>query len=294
MLNIPMCMLPEVKESSGIFATTVPYHFFGQEVPICGVAGDQQAALFGQNCFREGMAKNTYGTGCFLLMNTGTTPRRSENGLVTTIAWGYRGKICYALEGSVFVAGSAIQWLRDQMKFFEKSSESQKMAESVITDSGVIMVPAFVGLGAPYWDDKCRGALFGITRGTTPEDITKATLESLAYQTKDVISAMEQDCDTSIETLKVDGGAAMNDYLMQFQSDILQCNVIRPVNVETTALGAAHLAGLAVGFWKDTDELETSDESSKTYEPSMEKEKSEHLYDRWKLAVSAARMFPTE
>jgi glycerol kinase len=168
------------------------------------------------------------------------------------------------------------------------------MAESVITDSGVIMVPAFVGLGAPYWDDKCRGALFGITRGTTPEDITKATLESLAYQTKDVISAMEQDCDTSIETLKVDGGAAMNDYLMQFQSDILQCNVIRPVNVETTALGAAHLAGLAVGFWKDTDELETSDESSKTYEPSMEKEKSEHLYDRWKLAVSAARMFPTE
>lgn len=227
-------------------------------------------------------------------MNTGTTPRRSENGLVTTIAWGYRGEICYALEGSVFVAGSAIQWLRDQMKFFKKSSESQQMAQSVKNDSGVIMVPAFVGLGAPYWDDKCRGALFGITRGTTPEDITKATLESLAYQTKDVISAMEQDCSTSIEKLKVDGGAAMNDYLMQFQSDILQCDVTRPASVETTALGAAHLAGLAVGFWKDTDELETSDEGSKTYEPVMDKEKSDHLYDRWKLAVSAARMFPTE
>ena len=262
-MNIPMSMLPEVKDSSGVFALTAPYHFFGQEVPICGVAGDQQAALFGQNCFKQGMTKTTYGTGCFLLMNTGNTPKVSDHGLVTTIAWGYQGKITYALEGSVFVAGSAIQWLRDQMKFFANSSESESLAESSRKDSGVILVPAFVGLGAPYWDDRCRGAIFGITRGTSIADITKATLDSLAYQTRDILAAMEEDSGTEIPTLRVDGGASSNNYLMQFQSNLLQCSVVRPKNVETTALGAAHLAGLAVGFWKDFQELEDIDEGMK-------------------------------
>lgn len=293
-MNIPMSMLPEVKDSSGIFANTAPYHFFGNEVPIAGVAGDQQAALFGQNCFEAGMAKNTYGTGCFLLMNTGDTPRVSEHGLVTTIAWGYKGKITYALEGSVFVAGSAIQWLRDQMKFFAKSSESEKIAKDSKKDNGVLLVPAFVGLGAPYWDDRCRGALFGITRGTTIADVTRATLDSLAYQTRDVLSAMEEDSGTCIPTLRVDGGASANNYLMQFQSDLLQCDVVRPKNVETTALGAAHLAGLAVGFWKDFDELNTIGEGLKDYHPQMEKETADHLYERWQIAVAAARMFPSE
>ncbi|MBE6123598.1 MAG: glycerol kinase GlpK [Erysipelotrichaceae bacterium] len=295
MLNIPMGMLPEVKDSSGVFATTVPYHFFGQEVPIAGVAGDQQAALFGQNCFAEGMAKNTYGTGCFLLMNTGKEPKRSENGLVTTIAWGYKGEITYALEGSVFVAGSAIQWLRDEMQFFENSPQSEALAKQSIGDTGVIIVPAFVGLGAPYWDDRCRGAMFGITRGTSRADITRATLESLAYQTKDVITAMEQDCGTKLPSLKVDGGASANNYLMQFQSDMLQCDVVRPANVETTALGAAHLAGLAVGFWQSLEELAAKDgESAKTYTPDMDETEAGRLYRRWQKAVGAARMFTAE
>lgn len=294
-LNIPMSMLPEVKDSSGVFATTAPYHFFGCEVPIAGVAGDQQAALFGQNCFSEGSVKNTYGTGCFLLMNTGEEPKESKNGLVTTIAWGLNGKISYALEGSVFVAGSAIQWLRDKMQFMEHSSDSEEMAEHASKNSGVILVPAFTGLGAPYWDDRCRGALFGITRGTTREDITKATLESLAYQTRDVLDAMEQDCSKDITSLRVDGGASANNYLMQFQADLILSEVVRPKIVETTAMGAAHLAGLAVGFWKDCEELShLSEQGDTTYEPSMKKEQADHLYDRWQLAVSAARMFPSE
>ncbi|NCB34090.1 MAG: glycerol kinase [Erysipelotrichia bacterium] len=293
-MNIPMNMLPEVKDSSGVFALTAPYHFFGQEVPISGVAGDQQAALFGQNCFSEGMTKNTYGTGCFLLMNTGNTPKKSSNGLVTTIAWGYRGEITYALEGSVFVAGSAIQWLRDKMNFFSKTSESEALAESAKKDSGVMIVPAFVGLGAPYWDDRCRGAIFGITRGTSIADITRATLNSLGYQTRDILTAMQEDSGTQIPTLRVDGGASSNNYLMQFQSDILQCSVIRPMNVETTALGAAHLAGLAVGYWKDLKELEEIDVGMKEYCPEMSQEKADHLYSRWCQAVAAARLFPTE
>ncbi|MBP3892100.1 MAG: glycerol kinase GlpK [Solobacterium sp.] len=291
MLSIPMCMLPEVKDSSGVFAKTASYHFFGEEVPICGVAGDQQAALFGQNCFHEGDAKNTYGTGCFLLMNTGETPMKSENGLVTTIAWGYEGKVYYALEGSVFVAGSAIQWLRDQLKFFKSASESEALAREADPNNDVVLVPSFVGLGAPYWDDKCRGAIFGLTRGTNINDITKATLDSLAYQTKDILNAMEQDSKKKLTHLRVDGGACANNYLMQFQSDILQCDVIRPRLVESTALGAAHLAGLAVGYWTMED-LKGNESSDTIFSPEISSEEMERLYGRWQQAVAAARMFP--
>ncbi|MDY3931301.1 MAG: glycerol kinase GlpK [Erysipelotrichaceae bacterium] len=289
-LNIPMSMLPEVKESSGIFAYTAPYHFFGCAVPIAGVAGDQQAAMFGQGCFLQGSAKNTYGTGCFLLMNTGTVPHASNNGLLTTIAWGLHGEIYYALEGSVFVAGSAIQWLRDQMKFFPKASMSQEFAERADPDNGVFLVPAFTGLGAPYWDDRCRGALFGITRGTSREDITKATLDSLCYQTRDVLEAMEQDAGICIKHLKVDGGASANDYLMQFQSDLLQCRIIRPHDVETTALGAARLAGLALHYWTMND-FEQAGRNCVEYAPKADKQRMDGLYAKWKQAVASARMF---
>lgn len=290
-LDIPMSLLPEVKDSCGIFAKTAKYHFFGYEVPIAGVAGDQQAALFGQNCFEPGDVKNTYGTGCFLLMNTGSEPKQSNNGLVTTIAWGMNGKITYALEGSVFVAGSAIQWLRDQMKFFPDSKESEDLARSADPNSGVILVPAFVGLGAPYWDDQTRGAIFGITRGTSQADITRATLDALAYQTKDVVKAMESDCGFKITNLKADGGASMNNILMQFQSDLLQCKVERPSIIETTAMGAAHLAGLAVGFWKDFEDCKQYSKVGKVYTPQIDEENSEVLYKRWQKAIQAARMF---
>lgn len=290
-LNIPMCMLPEVKDSSCIYGHTASYHFFGHEVPIAGVAGDQQAALFGQACFEKGMAKNTYGTGGFLLMNTGEEPQKSKNGLLTTIAWGYKGRITYALEGSIFVAGSAIQWLRDQMKFFPKSSMSEEFAKHADSHSGVYMVPAFVGLGAPYWDDRCRGAIFGLTRGTSQEDITKATLDSLAYQTRDVLDAMSTDSGVPIRKLRVDGGASANDYLMRFQCNLLQCEIVRPQIVETTALGAAHLAGLAVGFWKDFDELKTNEIGAVSYKPEISKEEADHYYRRWQKAVEAARLF---
>ena len=290
-LNIPMGILPEVKDSSGIFAYTEPDRVFGIHAPVCGAAGDQQAALFGQNCFRAGDVKNTYGTGCFLLMNTGETPMRSRNGLVTTIAWGIGGKINYALEGSVFVAGSALQWLRDQLRFFRNAADSEQMA--LESSSDIIMVPAFVGLGAPYWDDKCRGALFGLTRGTTIEDITKAALDSLAYQTKDVLSAMEQDTGKTIHSLRVDGGASANNYLMHFQSDLLQCTVARPENLETTAMGAAHLAGLAVGFWTMED-LERFAAGDTQFTPSMDNDEAARLYARWQKAVKAARVFTAE
>lgn len=290
-MNIPMSMLPEVKDSSGIFAYTAPYHFFGHEIPIAGIAGDQQAALFGQGCFEEGMAKNTYGTGGFLLMNTGHEPKRSKEGLLTTIAWGYHGELTYALEGSIFVAGSAIQWLRDQMKFFPKSSMSEEYAKRAHKNSGIYMVPAFVGLGAPYWDDRCRGAIFGLTRGTSQEDITKATLDSLAYQTRDVLQAMVEDSGVAMKKLRVDGGASANDYLMQFQSDLLQCEIDRPAIVETTALGAAHLAGLATGFWKDMDELKANEKGQTVFTPSCSKEDADALYRKWLQAVKAARLF---
>lgn len=290
-LNIPMGILPEVKDSSGVFAYTAPERVFGIHAPVCGAAGDQQAALFGQNCFKAGDVKNTYGTGCFLLMNTGETPMKSSNGLVTTIAWGIDGKVNYALEGSVFVAGSALQWLRDQLHFFRNAADSEQMA--LESSSDVIMVPAFVGLGAPYWDDRCRGALFGLTRGTTVEDITKAALDSLAYQTKDVLSAMEQDTGRVINSLRVDGGASANNYLMHFQSDLLQCTVARPGNLETTAMGAAHLAGLAVGFWTMDDLIRFADSDTR-FTPGMDREEADALYARWQKAVRAARVFTAE
>ncbi|HBL6141527.1 TPA: glycerol kinase GlpK, partial [Listeria monocytogenes] len=243
MLNIPKAMLPEVRPSSEVYADTVPYHFFGEEVPVAGIAGDQQAALFGQGCFEKGMAKNTYGTGCFLLMNTGEKAVRSENGLLTTLAWGIDGKVEYALEGSIFVAGSAIQWLRDGLRMVRQSSDSENYASRIESSDGVYVVPAFVGLGAPYWDSDVRGAVFGLTRGTEKEQFIRATLESLAYQTRDVLYAMEQDSGISLKTLRVDGGASANNFLMQFQSDILGVPVERPENKETTVLGAAFLAG---------------------------------------------------
>ena len=290
LLNIPMCMLPEVKDSSCIFAYTASEYFFGKRVPIAGAAGDQQAALFGQQCFERGSVKNTYGTGCFMLMNTGNKPHPSKHGLVTTIAWGYQGEITYALEGSVFVAGSAVQWLRDQLKFFKTAKESEKLALSAKEEHELIVVPAFVGLGAPYWDNDCKGAMFGITRGTSKEDMTKATLDSIAYQNRDILDAMKEDSGIAIQSLRVDGGASANDYLMQFQSDIMQCAIERPENVESTALGAAYLAGLAVGYWHDLEELK-KERNSHIFAPMMDVCDVSHLYKRWQKAVACARMF---
>ena len=287
LLTIPESMLPEVRPSSGDFGTTVAYHFFGVEVPIAGVAGDQQAALFGQGCFQEGMCKNTYGTGCFLLMNTGEKPIRSGHGMVTTLAWGIDGKVNYALEGSIFVAGSAIQWLRDGLEMIRTASESEEIAEEVTDSNGMYIVPAFVGLGAPYWDDKARGAIFGLTRGVTKAHFVRATLESLAYQTKDILDAMQKDSDIAIKTLRVDGGAVANDLLMQFQSDILNVKVERPYVRETTAQGAAYLAGLAVGFWKDKQEVISHNHVEKTFVPSMKEETRNKKYRGWQQAVKA-------
>ncbi|CAM4250264.1 MULTISPECIES: glycerol kinase GlpK [Bacillus] len=291
MLTVPKSMLPEVRPSSEIYGETIDYHFFGQNVPIAGVAGDQQAALFGQACFGEGMAKNTYGTGCFMLMNTGEKAVASEHGLLTTIAWGIDGKVNYALEGSIFVAGSAIQWLRDGMRMFKDASESEVYASRVASTEGVYVVPAFVGLGTPYWDSEVRGAMFGVTRGTTKEHFIRATLESLAYQTKDVLCAMEADSGIELNTLRVDGGAVKNNFLMKFQSDILDVPVERPVINETTALGAAYLAGLAVGYWKNQDEIKEQWHMDKRFEPTMEAETSEELYAGWKKAIEATKAF---
>ncbi|HFU4566317.1 TPA: glycerol kinase GlpK [Bacillus cereus] len=291
MLTVPKSMLPEVRPSSEIYGETIDYHFFGQNVPIAGVAGDQQAALFGQACFGEGMAKNTYGTGCFMLMNTGEKAVASEHGLLTTIAWGIDGKVNYALEGSIFVAGSAIQWLRDGMRMFKDASESEVYANRVESTDGVYVVPAFVGLGTPYWDSEVRGAMFGVTRGTTKEHFIRATLESLAYQTKDVLCAMEADSGIELKTLRVDGGAVKNNFLMKFQSDILDVPVERPVINETTALGAAYLAGLAVGYWKNQDEIKSQWHMDKRFEPTMEAETSKELYAGWKKAIEATKAF---
>ena len=254
-LTVPKSMLPEVRPSSEVYGLTAPAVFQGAEIPIAGAAGDQQAALFGQTCFRPGMAKNTYGTGCFMLMNTGSELYTSKNGLLTTIAWGIEGKVEYALEGSIFVAGSAVQWLRDGLKAIEAAQDSEYYAGKVSDAEGVYVVPAFVGLGAPYWDMKARGAILGLTRGTTKGHIIRATLDSMAYQTKDVLGAMEADSGIKLQALKVDGGAVANNLLMQFQSDILGVPVDRPVVTETTALGAAYLAGLAVGVWANKEDL---------------------------------------
>lgn len=290
-LGVPKSMLPEVRPSSEIYANTIDYHFFGHQVPIAGVAGDQQAALFGQACYQEGMAKNTYGTGCFMLMNTGEKAVKSEHGLLTTIAWGLDGKVEYALEGSIFVAGSAIQWLRDGLRMFKEAKDSEAYAARVSSTDGVYMVPAFVGLGTPYWDSDVRGAVFGLTRGTSKEHFIRATLESLAYQTRDVLSAMEQDSGIALKTLRVDGGAVQNNFLMQFQSDILNVPVERPIVSETTALGAAYLAGLAVGYWESQEEIAKQWVIDKKFEPGMSDLEREKLYEGWKKAVHAAMAF---
>lgn len=285
--EIPKNMLPKVMPSSHIYATTATYHFFGEEIPIAGIAGDQQAALFGQACFEEGMVKNTYGTGCFMLMNTGEKPVKSSHGLLTTIAWGIDGKVDYALEGSIFVAGSAIQWLRDGLEMIHSAAESENVAQTVEDSAGVYVVPAFVGMGAPYWDDKAKGAVFGITRGTTKGHFVRATLESLAYQTKDIIIAMQKDSGINLKKLKVDGGAVKNNILMQFQSDILNVPVERPVLNETTALGAACLAGLATGFWQDRNEISENYKVDRLFMPNFEEEKREKLYKGWLEVVRA-------
>ncbi|MCM3117356.1 glycerol kinase GlpK [Neobacillus sp. MER 74] len=290
-LSVPASMLPEVRPSSEVYAETVDYHFFGCNVPIAGVAGDQQAALFGQACYDKGMAKNTYGTGCFMLMNTGEQAVKSENGLLTTIAWGINGKVEYALEGSIFVAGSAIQWLRDGLRMFRNAEESEKFAASVKSTDGVYVVPAFVGLGTPYWDSDVRGSVFGLTRGTTKEHFIRATIESLAYQTKDVLTSMEADSGISLKTLRVDGGAVANNFLMQFQSDVLDVPVERPEVRETTALGAAYLAGLAVGYWESQEEIAAQWNMDKAFTPDMAEEDRNNLYTGWKKAVNAARAF---
>ncbi|MRG84737.1 glycerol kinase GlpK [Salinibacillus xinjiangensis] len=290
-LTVPKIMLPEVRQSSEVYAHTVDYHFFGHEVPIAGMAGDQQAALFGQACFEKGMAKNTYGTGCFMLMNTGNEGVKSNHGLLTTLAWGVDGKVEYALEGSIFVAGSAIQWLRDGLNLIDSAPESEQLAIRVDSTDGVYVVPAFVGLGTPYWDSDARGAVFGLTRGTRKEHFVRATLESLAYQTKDVLDAMIADSKIHLKTLRVDGGAVKNNFLMQFQSDILGVPVERPVINETTALGAAYLAGLAVGFWKDKEEIASQWKMDRTFTNELNREISDELYAGWKKAVQAARVF---
>ena len=290
-LSVPASMLPEVRPSSEVYAETVDYHFLGANVPIAGVAGDQQAALFGQACFEKGMAKNTYGTGCFMLMNTGEQAVKSANGLLTTIAWGINGKVEYALEGSIFVAGSAIQWLRDGLRMFRSAEESEKFATSVASTDGVYVVPAFVGLGTPYWDSDVRGSVFGLTRGTTKEHFVRATLESLSYQTKDVLTSMEADSGISLKALRVDGGAVANNFLIQFQSDMLDVPVERPEIRETTALGAAYLAGLAVGYWSSQDEIAAQWHMDEAFKPNMGEEDRNNLYSGWKKAVNAARAF---
>lgn len=290
-LDIPRSLLPEVRSSSEVYGHTAGEQLFGHGIPIAGVAGDQQAALFGQACYDVGMAKNTYGTGCFMLMNTGEQAIASAKGLLTTIAWGIDGKVEYALEGSVFVAGSAVQWLRDGLRMIKSAKDSETYATRVGSTEGVYVVPAFVGLGTPYWDSDTRGAIFGLTRGTSKEHFIRATLESLAYQTKDVLMAMEEDSGITLKMLRVDGGAVMNDFLMQFQSDILGVPVERCANHETTALGAAYLAGLAVGFWRDRNEIAMQWKQERVFVPAMERERQARLYEGWTKAVQAAMMF---
>ncbi len=284
LLDIPSSMLPEVKPSSFIYGHTMP-DLFGKSIPIAGAAGDQQAALFGQTCFNKGDAKNTYGTGCFLLMNTGDTPVFSNNGLVTTIAWGIDGKVEYALEGSVFVAGSAIQWLRDQLRIVDMAKDTEYFANKVEDTNGCFVVPAFTGLGAPYWDPYARGAIVGLSRGVNKYHIIRATLESLAYQTFDVIKAMEADAKVSLSNLKVDGGASANNLLLQMQSDIMQAEVSRPACVETTAMGAAYLAGLAVGYWTNKNEIIENYSIDKVFKPVISVDEQEKKVKKWHKAV---------
>ncbi len=287
-LKIPAAMLPEVRSSSEVYAETSP-ELFGSPIPIAGIAGDQQAALFGQACFKPGMMKNTYGTGCFLLMNTGAKANASKNGLLTTIAWRTGKETEYALEGSVFIAGAAIQWLRDGLGIISNAAETEGLAASVADNHGVYFVPAFVGLGAPYWDQNARGAIVGLTRGATKAHIARAALEAMAYQTRDVVECMQRDSGIRARELRVDGGATRNDLLCQFQADILGIPVVRPVITETTALGAAYLAGLAVGFWKSESEIARQWQVEKRFEPKMKKSERERLYSGWLDAVNKVK-----
>ena len=286
--NIPKCMLAEVYPSSNFFGNATALN---ENLKIRAVAGDQQAALFGQNCFEKGESKNTYGTGCFMLMNIGEKPIFSKSGLITTIACSYNEKVVYALEGSVFIGGACIQWLRDQMRMIKSAPESEKYATKVKNSDGVYVVPAFVGLGAPYWDDECRGAIFGITRGTTKEHFINATLNSIALQTLDVIDVMQKESKVKIETLKVDGGATTNNYLMQYQANILNAKVLLPNCLETTALGACFLAGLNSGFFKDIDEIKTIHQYKREFLPNMDESERKIIKEKWKKAIQATRVF---
>ncbi len=293
-LDIPATMLPEVKPSSYVYGYTAHETFGGADIPISGAAGDQQAALFGQACFEPGMAKNTYGTGCFMLMNTGDKFVPSKNGLLTTLAWGVDGKVEYALEGSIFVAGASVQWLRDELKIIRDAAESEYLATKVKDSNGVYVVPAFVGMGAPYWDMYARGTIVGLTRGAKAEHLVRATLESIAFQTRDVLEAMQEDSGIKLQALKVDGGAVANNFLMQFQADILNVNVDRPEITETTALGAAYLAGLAVGFWSDKSEIANKWSVDRTFTAAMEEDKRAKLYKGWKRAVERSLKWEEE
>lgn len=286
-LKIPQQILPEVKPSSHVYGYT-DSKLFGREVPIAGAGGDQQCALFGQTCFGRGEVKNTYGTGGFMLMNTGTAPVNSHNGLVTTIAWGVDDKVEYALEGSIFVAGAAVQWLRDELGLIRDAAESEVLAKSVPDANGCYVVPAFVGLGAPYWDQYARGAIVGLTRGVNRNHIVRATLESIAYQVNDVLTAMQEDSGMPITSLRVDGGACDNDFLMQFQADILNTPVVRPYCIETTAMGAAYLAGLAVGYWRSKEEILANHVIAAEFKPQMGQAKRESFLQGWHNAVKAA------
>ncbi|CAM2761368.1 glycerol kinase GlpK [Fructilactobacillus fructivorans] len=290
-LNIPKSMLPRVESSSHLFGYTKGYSFLGVQIPIAGIAGDQQASLFGQLALESGMTKNTYGTGAFIMMNTGKSPKFSSNGLLTTIAYGINGKVKYALEGSIFVAGSAIQWLRDEMGLISSAKASARMAFDAQTNNGVYVVPAFTGLGAPYWDQETRGSIFGLTSTTTNNQIVRATIESLGFQTKDVLDTMVAETKIPIKSLVVDGGAAQNNYLMQFQANILNDQIERSLISETTAQGATYLAGLAVGFWKSIDEIKATKHVGTFFEPQMDQGKRVELYRGWKMAVQAARKF---
>jgi len=288
-LDIPRALLPEVRPSSHYYGDSLPALFNGAGIPIAGDAGDQQAALFGQGCFIAGTAKNTYGTGAFMLMNTGRTPIHSKHGLLTTVAWGIDGTVNYALEGSVFIAGAAIQWLRDELGLIGSAAESETLAKSVADTQGVYVVPAFVGLGAPYWDMNARGTIVGLTRGSGRAHIVRATLEAIAFQTRDVLQAMQADAGIALRELRVDGGAAANDFLMQFQADLLGVPVLRPAQTESTALGAATLAGLAVGFWKNREDIAGRHEAMRTFAPALAPEQSERHYAGWRRAVDRAR-----
>ena len=292
-LDIPQELLPKVRSSCGLFGTTSP-ELFGEEIPIAGVAGDQQAALFGQACFQPGMMKNTYGTGCFLLMNTGNQIVHSKNGLITTIAWRIgKGEVQYALEGSVFIAGAVVQWLRDELGIIESSAEVENLAAKVQDNGGVYLVPAFVGLGSPYWDASARGIIVGLTRGANRSHIARAALESIAYQSRDLAEVMKADASADFSELRVDGGAVANNLLMQFQADILDVPVIRPAVTETTALGAAYLAGLAIGYWSNLEDVADHWAVEQRFDPQMDSAERERLYSTWKKAVERSRGWGT-